>query len=521
MTAGLLDGLLADRYRLDARIAGGGMGEVWRGEDVVLGRPVAVKTLRAELVEDEDFRARFRAEARHAGRLAHPGIASVYDFGELPDRAWLVMELVDGEPLSSVLRAGPLDPDRALDVLAQTAAALHAAHLAGVVHRDVKPGNLLVRPDGTVKVTDFGIASAADAVPLTRTGEVVGTAHYLSPEQATGAPATPASDLYALGVVLYEALAGARPFPAATPVAVVLAHLQTPPPPLPDTVPEPVRALVAELLAKDPADRPASGADVARRATALRRALAEGTAAVPVRAPVRPPVDAVIDQGRTQALPVAAPLSAGPSASAAPTSRRGQRLATRAVFVVLALLAAVLGVRSSLAPAPAAAVVAVPAVAPGSPAATARAVLTAAGLAVTESRAPHRTVAAGRVVALRPGSGTEVAPGSAVALVVSSGPPPVPVLASALLGRPAGAAADALTARGLVPSLKYDGADTPVGTVSGVEPVGDVAAGTTVVLHVVPAPAPPAPAPPAAAPVAEAEERGGKGGGKGKGKGRK
>lgn len=183
----VLDGLLADRYRLGPRIATGGMGEVWRAKDVVLDRDVAVKTLRAEFTDDQDLRSRFRAEARHAARLSHPGIASVYDFGESADRAWLVMELVEGEPLSAVLhREGALGPERTLDLIAQTAAALQVAHDGGVVHRDVKPGNLLLRPDGVVKVTDFGIASAVDAAPVTRTGEVVGTAYYLSPEQARG-----------------------------------------------------------------------------------------------------------------------------------------------------------------------------------------------------------------------------------------------------------------------------------------------------------------------------------------------
>jgi tRNA A-37 threonylcarbamoyl transferase component Bud32 len=263
--------LLGDRYRLRDRLAVGGMGEVWRADDLLLGRVVAVKLLKPELLDDEEVRSRFRAEARHAGRLAHPGIAAVFDFGEEPDCAWLVMELVEGEPLSRVLRReGALPVARVLDLLGQTAAALQAAHDAGVVHRDVKPGNLLVTPQGSVKVTDFGIASAGDAAAITETDCIVGTAHYLSPEQAAGRVGSAASDLYALGVVAYECLTGARPFAATNPVAVALAHLQEQPRPLPAQVPAPVRQLVRDLLAKDPEDRPASAGEVARRAAELR-----------------------------------------------------------------------------------------------------------------------------------------------------------------------------------------------------------------------------------------------------------
>ena len=211
--AGVVDGLLAGRYRLLSRLGSGGHGEVWRARDERLGRDVAVKVLRPELADDEDVQARFRAEARAAGGLRSPGIAAVFDFAEGDQGAWLVMELVDGVPLSQVLRsAGRLPVDRTLDVVEQAAAALQAAHDGGVVHRDVKPGNLLLRADGRLSVTDFGIASAAGAAPLTRTGQVVGTAAYLAPEQASGRPVTGAADVYALGVVAYECLTGARPF---------------------------------------------------------------------------------------------------------------------------------------------------------------------------------------------------------------------------------------------------------------------------------------------------------------------
>ncbi len=518
------DDLLADRYQLVERIATGGMGEVWRAQDLLLDRPVAVKTLRAEYVDDPDFRARFRNEARHAARLSHAGIASVYDFGELPDRAWLVMELVDGEPLSGLLRReGTLTADRALDVVAQTAAALQVAHDAGVVHRDVKPGNLLVRPDGVVKVTDFGIASAGDAVPLTRTGQVVGTAYYLSPEQASGRAGTPASDLYSLGVVAYECLAGVRPFPGDSPIAVAMAHVSAPPPSLPAGVPVEVRELVEGLLAKDPADRPGPASVVAARAVDLRTRLSgSGLASLPVDPPAAARPDGAQDV--TRALPhpdepgtslLPRPVPVRTAAPAGPTSHRTQRRAVRLTAVLLALLAVAFGVRGALSGGATSAgprTIAVPSVAVGSAEAAATGALDAASLEVSREVRPSATVAKGRVVATRPAAGTRVDEGSTVVLVVSSGPPPVRVSASALVGRPAADARSTLATRGLLPRLVYDGKGTAVGTVSAVEPVGDVAVGTAVVLHVVPAPAPATVAP---APVQEADK--GKGS-KGKGK---
>jgi eukaryotic-like serine/threonine-protein kinase len=260
------DTSLDHRYLLVRRLAFGGMGEVWEGVDSVLDRPVAVKILRAELADDDAFRRRFRAEARTASRVPHPGIASVYDYGETAvegrSLAYLVMELVPGEALSAILgREGALGTDRTLDVVAQAARALHAAHEHGVVHRDVKPANLLVTPDGRVKVTDFGIARPDDHEPLTATGQVMGTAHYLAPELARGRAATPASDIYALGVVAYECLAGRRPFEGDDQIGVATAHLSEEPPPLPETLAPDVRALVAAAMEKDP-QRRIGGADV-------------------------------------------------------------------------------------------------------------------------------------------------------------------------------------------------------------------------------------------------------------------
>jgi serine/threonine protein kinase len=222
-----------------------------------------------------------RAEARYAAAVAHPGIASVFDYGEVTTAegaeptAFLVMELVAGEPLSALLaREGRLGLDRSLEIVGQAAVAVGAAHRVGLVHRDIKPANLLVCPDGMVKVTDFGVARALGQGQGDQRELLVGTAGYLSPEQASGQAATAASDLYALGVVAYECLAGCRPFTGEHPIAVALAHLLQPPPPLPEDVPGEVRALVAQAMAKQPTRRPPDASVFGQQLLGLRKALA-------------------------------------------------------------------------------------------------------------------------------------------------------------------------------------------------------------------------------------------------------
>ncbi|MGN6327084.1 protein kinase domain-containing protein [Pseudolysinimonas sp.] len=279
-TSGLTFG---GRYQLGNRIAIGGMGEVWQATDLVIGRTVAIKILKDEYLGDPGFLERFRAEARHAALVNHEGIANVFDYGEEDGSAFLVMELVPGEALSSILeREHTLPTDKVLDIVAQTASALQAAHQAGLVHRDIKPGNLLITPDGRVKITDFGIARIADQVPLTATGQVMGTVQYLSPEQASGHPASPSTDIYSLGIVAYECLAGRRPFTGESQVAIAMAQINEAPPELPITIAEPVRNLVYACIAKRPEDRPATAAHLARAAQALRRGDVQGAiAAVP------------------------------------------------------------------------------------------------------------------------------------------------------------------------------------------------------------------------------------------------
>ena len=268
-TAGVTFG---GRYELSSRIAVGGMGEVWKANDSIIGRTVAIKILKDEYMGDPGFLERFRAEARHAALVNHEGIANVYDYGEEQGSAFIVMELVPGEPLSSILeREGKLPTDRVLGIVAQTATALQAAHDAGLVHRDVKPGNLLITPDGRVKITDFGIARIADQVPLTATGQVMGTVQYLAPEQASGQIATPSTDIYSLGVVAYECLQGKRPFTGDSQVAIAMAQINDTPPDLSSEVPAAVRNLVYACLAKEETGRPATAAKLAQAATALHR----------------------------------------------------------------------------------------------------------------------------------------------------------------------------------------------------------------------------------------------------------
>ncbi|MFI7135428.1 protein kinase [Nonomuraea sp. NPDC050153] len=266
---------LNDRYVLAGRLGGGGMGEVWRADDTVLGRAVAVKVLMPALSESPAFTQRFQNEARAMATLRHPGVVDVYDYGicEVEDRqvSFLVMEYVRGESLDRVLRRGPLGAEATMRLVGEVGDALAAAHAQGIVHRDVKPANLMIRADGGVVLTDFGIAHSASAGHLTATGTMLCSAGYCAPELATASDVTPAVDVYALGVVAYECLTGELPFQGDTPVQIIFKHLNAPIPRLPDDVPPGPRQVVARALEKTPDRRWPSAAAMAE---AARRALA-------------------------------------------------------------------------------------------------------------------------------------------------------------------------------------------------------------------------------------------------------
>lgn len=270
------------------------MGEVWQAQDETILRQVAIKILKQQYMGDPDFVDRFRTEAKHAAMINHDGIANVYDYGEDEGSAFLVMELVPGEALSSILeREKTLPAKQVISIIAQTALALDAAHREGLVHRDVKPGNLLITPDGHVKITDFGIARVANQVSLTQTGQVMGTVQYLAPEQATGKAATAAGDIYSLGIVAYEALAGRRPFKGDTQMAIAMAQINDIPPALPEGTDPKLARLVMDCLAKKPDQRPRSALELAARAEAL---LADSPAHVPINTVIPTGLDPVSDE---------------------------------------------------------------------------------------------------------------------------------------------------------------------------------------------------------------------------------
>src|SRR4051812_49717627 len=257
------------------------MGDVWRGTDVVLGRVIAVKVLKPAMLSDAEFAARFYGEARMMAAFRHPGVVEVYDYssgGESPgddDCAYLVMAYVEGEPLSARLKeVGRLGVTETMSIVAQTADALHAAHEHGTIHRDVKPGNLIVKPNGAVILVDFGVARSTAVTSMTGLNAIVGTALYMAPEQVAKGNVTPATDIYALGAVAYHCIAGHPPFDGDNALQVALRHLEDDPEPLPsNVVPPAVRELISRAMAKHPDDRFANAAEFAEAALAATGSL--------------------------------------------------------------------------------------------------------------------------------------------------------------------------------------------------------------------------------------------------------
>lgn len=454
---------LAGRYRLDEPIATGAVGEVWRGADMALNRPVAVKLLRLEYALDENTLARFRAEARHAGSLSHPAITKVYDFneGDQGNPPFLVMEYVDGESLARTLTDGPLDPDRVVDIIGQAAAGLQAAHEAGLVHRDIKPANLLIGPDWQVKITDFGIASAAWSAPVTQPGMIIGTPAYMAPERSAGHAATPSADLYSLGIVAWECLTGRQPFTGSS-VEVIRAHRERPLPKLPPGVPPAVGRLVAQLTAKDLAARPSSAGQVAEQADDLRQNLTRAVPAVTAHW-LDLPGD-IYDQMPTGRRSPARPQPGAGRAHGKGPSRRVVIMAGGSAALVIGLTGWMLTGTSGPAPSP--------------------------------RSQQNPTLARG-----------------ALGGVASAAPTAAQVNSAALIGQQVAAVRQQLAGLGLnVRVVWSQGSGQPSGTVVAVEPSGPVAAGSTVTVTAVTAPAVTAQPSVTAKPSQSPTRRGGGGG---------
>ncbi|MDO5719884.1 MAG: serine/threonine-protein kinase [Actinomycetaceae bacterium] len=284
--------VIGGRYTLLRQIAIGGMGEVWSARDQVTGKKVAAKVLKPELTGQSVFLARLRMEARNAMQITHPNLASVLDHGEEDGIGWIIMEYVEGRPFNQYLADGNrLSPDQLIPVLTQTAYALAAANNQHVVHRDIKPSNIMITAEGIVKLTDFGISTTPDQATMTEAGMVMGTAQYLPPEQAMGESATHSGDLYALGVIAYEALAGKRPFTGKTQVDVAFAHVNETVPALPDDVPIPLARIVMKLLRKKPSDRPTDATALVRELNAAAKELDLSTTPTPITLPAQPQND--------------------------------------------------------------------------------------------------------------------------------------------------------------------------------------------------------------------------------------
>jgi serine/threonine-protein kinase len=361
---------------LDERIATGGMGDVWKGTDVVLGRVVAVKVLRTAMLSDPEFAARFYGEARMMAAFRHPGVVEVYDYASADDTddeqvAYLVMAYVEGEPLSNRVKQGPMGVTETMAIVAQAADALHAAHEAGTVHRDVKPGNLIVKPSGAVVLVDFGVARSAAVTSVTQANAIVGTALYMAPEQVAKGNVSPATDIYALGAVAYHCLAGHPPFDGDNALQVALRHLEDEPDPLPPHVPPAVRELIARAMAKQPTDRFQSAEEFAEAAVAAAGPLdwkkltgtsltaplspaamagmAGMTSLTTPMSPAPPSATRAVPLPRELLLPASAPAQSGVYTTSGSLNRRPPRSQTALLIGVVAMVVLAIGLGVAIA----------------------------------------------------------------------------------------------------------------------------------------------------------------------------
>jgi serine/threonine-protein kinase len=454
------------RYEVLSRIGTGGMADVYLARDQLLGRQVAVKLLHHRFAEDQEFVERFRREASSAAGLSHPNVVAIFDRGEWDGTYYIAMEYLPGRSLKTVVREqGPLDPLSAIDIVAQILHAARFAHGRGVIHRDLKPHNVILDEEGRAKVTDFGIARAG-ASDMTLTGSIMGTAQYLSPEQAQGQAVSAASDLYAIGIVLYELLAGAVPFDGETAVTIALKQVSATAPAasaLNPAVPPELDAVVARALAKDPAERFADADEFLAALEYVRQLISGEVGYAPGagNGPVAPATALLLPVGRE-------PEAEAQDADAARRRRRRWWIAG-AALLALAVAAALVVLLV-----PTTSRVTVPEVA-GQTQAVATARLTAVGLTAVPSSAASATTPAGVVFSESPPHGSVVDRGSRVTILVSSGPgiaelPDVKGLGSAEAVR-------RLTKAGFKPSIQSESSATvPAGKVISTEPSADTEA---------------------------------------------